>query len=58
MTGYPHKGVKLLRFAPDLQEQILLLPQTPSLNERNLRAIDHQVEWNEQRKLFHKIILR
>ena len=49
---------KLLQLAPDLQEQILFLPEIPGLNERNLRAIVHQLDWSEQRKMFHRILLR
>jgi hypothetical protein len=48
--------VKLLQLAPDLQEQILFLPRIKGLNERNLRAIVHQLDWGEQRRRFHKVL--
>ena len=50
--------LKLLQLAPDLQEQILFLPEIKGLNERNLRAIVHQLDWSEQRRMFRKIIAR
>ena len=43
---------KLLQLAPDLQEQILFLPEVQGLNERNLRAIVQQLDWSEQRRMF------
>ena len=49
---------KLLQLAPDLQEQILFLPEIKRLNERNLRAIVHQLDWRKQRKMFQKIMPR
>ena len=49
---------KLLQLAPDLQEQILFLPEIERLNERNLRAIVHQLDWRKQRKIFQKIMSR
>ena len=49
---------KLLQLAPDLQEQILFLPEIKRLNERNLRAIVHQLDWSKQRKMFQKIMPR
>ena|ERR1035437_2131101 len=48
--------MKLLDLAPDIQEQILLLPPIRNLNERNLRAIVRRIDWAEQRRMFHKII--
>ena len=48
--------MKLLLLAPDLQEQILFLPHTQGLNERNLRSIVRQIDWNEQRRMFQKIM--
>ena len=48
---------KLLQLAPDLQERILFMSQTKSLNERNLRAIVHQLDWSEQRRMFRKFLL-
>ena len=47
--------MKLLLLAPDLQEQILFLPHTQGLNERNLRSIVRQIDWNEQRRMFQEI---
>jgi len=47
--------MKLLNLAPDLQEQILFLPELPHLNERNLRPVVSRIDWHEQRRLFHKI---
>ena len=49
---------KLLQLAPDLQEQILFLPEIKRLNERNLRAIVHQLDWRKQRRMFQKIMAR
>jgi hypothetical protein len=34
---------KLLHLAPDIQEQILFLPNIQGLNERNLRSIVHRI---------------
>jgi hypothetical protein len=48
--------MKLLDLAPDIQEQILFLPPIRNLNERNLRAIVRQIDWTDQRRMFHKII--
>jgi hypothetical protein len=50
--------MKLLNLAPDLQEQILFLPELPHLNERNLRPIVRQIDWHEQRRLFQKLAKR
>ena len=47
--------MKLLDLAPDIQEQILFLPPIKGLNERNLRRIVGRIEWDEQRRMFHKI---
>ncbi len=47
--------MKLLDLAPDIQEQILFLPNVKGLNERNLRPIVRVIDWNEQRRLFQKI---
>jgi hypothetical protein len=44
--------MKLLQLAPDLQEQLLFLPEVQGLNERNLRAIVQQLDWSEQRRMF------
>ena len=50
--------VKLLQLAPDLQEQLLFLPEVQGLNERNLRAIVQQLDWSDQRRMFQKFIPR
>ena len=50
--------MKLLDLAPDIQEQILFLPPIKGLNERNLRPIVSRIDWNEQRRLFQKIVNR
>jgi hypothetical protein len=50
--------MKLLDLAPDIQEQILFLPPIRNLNERNLRAIVIQIDWTEQRRMFHNKIIR
>ena len=48
--------MKLLDLAPDIQEQILFLPNWKGLNERNLRPIVNRIDWNEQRPMFQRII--
>jgi hypothetical protein len=48
--------MKLLDLAPDIQEQILFLPNRGSLTERILRPIVSRIDWNEQRPMFQKII--
>ena len=50
--------MKLLDLAPDLQEQILFLPNIQGLNERNLRPIVSRIDWNEQRRMFQKLTRR
>ena len=50
--------MKLLNLAPDIQEQILFLPNLKGLNERNLRPIVSRIDWNEQRRLFQKLTRR
>jgi hypothetical protein len=50
--------MKLLDLAPDIQEQILFLPSTNGLNERNLRSIVSRIDWTEQRRMFHKFTHR
>jgi hypothetical protein len=50
--------MKLLDLAPDIQEQILFLPNRKYLNERNLRPVVSRIDWGEQRRLFHKIMNR
>ena len=47
--------MKLLNLAPDIQEQILFLPNISGLNERNLRPLVSRIDWDEQRRLFRKI---
>jgi hypothetical protein len=47
--------MQLLHLAPDLQEQLLFLAETPGLNERNLRAIVRHIDWSEQRRMFDQI---
>jgi hypothetical protein len=47
--------MKLLDLAPDLQEQILFLPNIQGLNERNLRPIVGRIDWDEQRRMLQKI---
>ena len=47
--------MQLLHLAPDIQEQLLFLAETPGLNERNLRAIVSCIDWSEQRRMFEKI---
>ena len=49
---------KLLNLAPDIQEQILFLPNIPGLNERNLRPIVNKIRWDQQRRMFQKILAR
>jgi hypothetical protein len=46
---------ELLHLAPDLHERLLFLPRIKGLNERNLRPIVRQVDWDEQRRLFERI---
>ena len=48
--------MKLLNLASDIQEQILFLPPVQGLNERNLRPIVGRVDWQEQRRMFQKIL--
>ncbi len=50
--------MKLLDLALDIQEQILFLPNLKGLNERNLRPIVRRIDWNEQRRMFRKILDR
>jgi hypothetical protein len=47
--------MKLLDLAPDIQEQILFLPDSRGLNERNLRSVVSRIDWDEQRRLLQKI---
>ena len=50
--------MNLLNLAPDIQEQILFLPNLKGLNERNLRPIVSRINWNEQRLMFQRIMDR
>jgi len=50
--------MKLLHLAPDIQEQILFLSNIHGLNERNLRPVVRRIEWDEQRRIFQKILGR
>jgi hypothetical protein len=50
--------MKLLSLAPDIQEQILFLPPLSRLNERNLRPIAKQLDWEEQRRMFQAVVRR
>jgi hypothetical protein len=50
--------MKLLDLAPDIQEQILFLAPTSDLNERTLRPVAAQVDWEEQRRLFQELTRR
>lgn len=47
--------MKLLDLAPDIQEQILFLPPTARLKERNLRPIVSRINWQEQRRMFRAL---
>lgn len=47
--------MKLRLLAPDIQEQILFLPLSKGLNERNLRPIVSLIDWRKQRRMFQKI---
>src|SRR4051812_10904029 len=48
--------MQLLHLAPDIQEQLLFLAETPGLNERNLRAIVRHIDWSEQRRMFQALV--
>lgn len=50
--------MKLLDLAPNIQEQILFLSPTSDLNERTLRPVAAQVDWEEQRRLFQELTRR
>jgi len=50
--------MKLLDLAPDIQEQILFLPNIQGLNERNLRPLVREIDWDAQRRIFQKITER
>jgi hypothetical protein len=40
--------MKLRHLAPDIQEQILFLPNIRGLNERTLRPVVSRIDWREQ----------
>jgi hypothetical protein len=46
--------MNLLQLAPDIQEQILFVPPglrgSEMITERELRSIDEQMDWHEQRQ--------
>ena len=48
--------MKLLHLAPDIQDQILFLPFIAGLTERTLRPIVCRIDWDEQRRMFQKIM--
>ena len=48
--------MKLLHLAPDIQEQILFLSPLKRLNERNLRCVVARINWDEQRRIFERLI--
>ena len=50
--------MKLLHLAPDIQEQILFLSNGSRLNERTLRPVVSRIDWDEQRRMFRKIMDR
>ena len=50
--------MKLLQLAPDIQEQILFLPLIPGFTERTLRHLVCRIDWDEQRRMFGKIMDR
>lgn len=51
--------MNLLNLAPDIQEQILFLPQTvrgcDAIGERHLRSICIVADWNKQRQLWQQL---
>jgi hypothetical protein len=47
--------MKLRHLAPDIQEQILFLPNTEAVNERNLRPIVCRIDWCVQRRMFRRM---
>jgi hypothetical protein len=48
--------MKLLDLAPDIQERILFLSNRKGLTERTLRPVVSRIDWNEQRRMFQKIV--
>ena len=47
--------MKLINLAPDIQEAILFASAIDGLNERNLRPVVKEIEWEKQRTLFRKM---
>ena len=47
--------MRLRHLASDIQEQILFLPSTTNINERNLRPIVRNIDWERQRSMFGKL---
>ena len=47
---------KLLDLAPDIQEELLFMPPTKRVTERNLRPVAAQIAWPEQRRLFTSML--
>ena len=49
----------LNNFAPDIQEEILLLPRTTqgrdAIKEAELRPIDKTLDWNKQRQMWREL---
>ncbi len=50
--------MKLLDLDPSIQEQILFLSNGSRLNERTLRPVVSRIDWDEQRRMFRKIMDR
>ncbi|HEX3818810.1 MAG TPA: hypothetical protein VHW45_00675 [Candidatus Sulfotelmatobacter sp.] len=48
--------MNLLHLASDLQERILFLDSSSALNERKLREVVNQIQWDEQRRRFGRLI--
>jgi len=50
--------MNLLLLAPDIQEEILVLPRIERggnpITERHLRPVSAIMDWGEQRKLWHR----
>ena len=51
--------MNLLHLAPDIQEELLCLPEVmdgrDAIHERMLRPVTAEVRWNLQRELWHRI---
>ena len=51
--------MNLLNLAPDIQEEILLLPRTTSgrepIRERHLRDLATVLDWREQRRIWARL---